>query len=65
MMTKTKAEKQIIARQTEAEFAAEISRLKRENGKMKEAAHYQERAAFWAYESRERLVKLLQQPPSR
>lgn len=58
-MTKTQLERGIIARQTEAEFAAEVSRLKRANDKIAEAASDQIAASYWAREARERLCSLV------
>lgn len=49
-MTKTHLERAIIARQTEAEFAAEVAAAKRANGRHRDALHYQERASYWARE---------------
>lgn len=57
-MTKTPAERAVIARQTEAEFAAEVARLRRDRGKPN-AEHYQERAQYWASEARTRLLTLM------
>ena len=58
-MTKTFLERAIIARQTEAEFAAEVAAAKRTNGKHRDALHYQERSSYWAREARERLCSLV------
>jgi len=59
-MKKTGAEKQIIAMQTEAEFAADVSRLKRDRWRLEESIIYQKRAAEWAEAARNNFVSLLQ-----